>query len=176
MKNIFYLSFLLVLLPVLCAFEEGCSKKPASFEGMPLTRVEVKEVALDPEAKQPVIILQDLDGTISLPIWIGSSEALSIASSMRDLEYPRPMTHDLMKNILDEIHVKVKKVVVTELREQTFYAVLLLTYRGKEQAVDSRPSDAIALAVRVDAPIYVADKLLQSRGIRSEREKKSLSI
>jgi len=143
----------------------NCAKKEDTFQGRKLTMVRVSEVALDPSTLSPIILLQDISSDTYLPIFIGSSEALSIASQLENVSFPRPMTHDLMKNILRAAHISVKRVIVTELIEQTFYAVIILKYRGRELVIDSRPSDAIALAVRVDAPIFVSSQLMQTRGV-----------
>jgi hypothetical protein len=133
----------------------------------PLTEVTVKEVMLDPESKLPVVLLQDLYGRITLPIWIGSNEAIAIATPLEQVSFHRPMTHDLLYSILRETRISVVKVVVTELRENTFYANLYLKSGGKTITIDSRPSDAIAIAVRAEAPIYVSTELLLTMGIKS---------
>jgi bifunctional DNase/RNase len=131
-----------------------------------LTEVVVREVMLDPESLQPVVVLQDLSGNIALPIWIGSNEAVAIASPLEQVSFRRPMTHDLLHTILGEFHVTVVKVVVSNLKENTYYAYLYLKHRRKTYAIDARPSDAIALAVRAKAPIYVSTELLYSVGIK----------
>jgi bifunctional DNase/RNase len=162
--------FIVILLPVLVvAFSlfEGCSTgRKMITDELPTTEVQVKEVMLDPDSMMPVVILQDLSENISLPIWIGSNEALAIATPLENVSFRRPMTHDLLNNILNEMHTTVIKVVVTELRGNTFYANIYLQYRGKNLTIDSRPSDAIALAIRAQAPIFVSTQLLQSRGIK----------
>ena len=131
-----------------------------------MTEVKVRDVKVDPESMVPVVILEDLAEHTFLPIWIGSNEALAIVSPMQDLTYFRPLTHDLLQNILGELKTSVTKVIITEIRGNTFYAVILLKSRGKDLVIDSRPSDAIALAVRVDAPIFVSTDLLLKRGIK----------
>jgi bifunctional DNase/RNase len=137
-----------------------------SLEEHELTEVVVREVMLDPESMHPVVILQDLSGNIALPIWIGSNEAVAIATPLEQVSFRRPMTHDLLYTILGEVHVTVVKVVVSNLRENTYYAYLYLRHRRKTYAIDARPSDAIALAVRAEAPIYVSTELLNSMGIK----------
>jgi len=155
------LSACLLFLSVSC----GTLKKSSSYIP-PLTEVTVREVMLDPESKLPVVLLQDLSGRITLPIWIGSNEAIAIATPLEQVSFRRPMTHDLLYTILIETHVSVLKVVVTELRDNTFYANLYLKTGGKTLTIDSRPSDAIAIAVRTEAPIYVATELLLTMGIK----------
>jgi bifunctional DNase/RNase len=123
--------------------------------------MKVKGLALDPLSNLPIIILRDEDDKRSLPIWIGIYEANAIALELEKIETPRPMTHDLIKNILETIEARVLKVMVTDLKENTFYAVLHLQAAGTEYTVDSRPSDAIALALRVGAPIYVDEDVVR---------------
>jgi uncharacterized protein len=123
--------------------------------------MKVKGLALDPLSNLPIIILRDEDDKRSLPIWIGIYEANAIALELEKIETPRPMTHDLIKNILETIEARVLKVMVTDLKENTFYAVLHLQAGGTEYTVDSRPSDAIALALRVGAPIYVEEDVVR---------------
>lgn len=123
--------------------------------------MKVKGLALDPLSNLPIIILRDEDDKRSLPIWIGIYEANAIALELEKIETPRPMTHDLIKNILETIEARVLKVMVTDLKENTFYAMLHLQAGGTEYTVDSRPSDAIALALRVGAPIYVDEDVVR---------------
>ena len=117
--------------------------------------MKVRGLALDPVSNMPIIILRDDEEKRSLPIWIGIPEANAIALELEKVAPPRPLTHDLIKNILEAMEARVLKVVVTDLRDNTFYAVLHLRVGGAEYTVDSRPSDAIALALRVGAPIFV---------------------
>jgi bifunctional DNase/RNase len=123
--------------------------------------MKVRGLALDPLSNLPIIILRDDEEKRSLPIWIGIYEANAIALELEKIETPRPLTHDLIKNILETIDARVTKIVVTDLKENTFYAVLHLQVGGTEYTVDSRPSDAIALALRVGAPIYVDDEVVR---------------
>ena len=123
--------------------------------------MKVRGLALDPLSNLPIIILRDEEEKRSLPIWIGIYEATAIALELEKIETPRPMTHDLIKSILETIEARVAKIVVTDLKENTFYAVLHLQLGGTEYTVDSRPSDAIALALRVGAPIYVDEDVVR---------------
>jgi bifunctional DNase/RNase len=128
----------------------------------------VKGLTLDPLTNMPIVILKDVEGNRALPIWIGANEANAIAMEMERIPSPRPMTHDLIRNILEGLKTKVARIVVNDLRDNTFYAVIFLTMNGTEVAIDSRPSDAIALALRVKAPIFVAEKVI--------REAKSIDL
>jgi hypothetical protein len=121
----------------------------------------VRGLALDPLSNMPIIILKDEEEKRSLPIWVGIFEANAIALELEKISTPRPMTHDLIKNILESIDARVLKVVVTDLKENTFYAVLHVQLGDVEYTVDSRPSDAIALALRVAAPIYVDEEVVR---------------
>ena len=116
----------------------------------------------DPNLNTTVIVLLDPKRERVLPIWIGPMEGNAIAIGMEKVNTPRPMTHDLIKNLLDEFQVEIQKVIVTELKDDTFYAVIHLSVDGKEMEIDSRPSDAIALAVRAEAPIYCAEKVMEA--------------
>ncbi len=123
--------------------------------------MKVRGLALDPMSNMPIIILRDDEDKRSLPIWVGIFEANAIALELEKISTPRPMTHDLIKNILETIEARVLKVVVTDLRDNTFFAVLYLQIGETEYTVDSRPSDAIALALRVSAPIYVDEDVVR---------------
>ncbi len=125
-----------------------------------MLEMKVKGLALDPSTNMPIVILKDLEEERALPIWVGIFEANAIALEMESVPTPRPMTHDLIKNILEETEATVLRIVVNDLKDNTFYAEIYLSLNGNEVAIDSRPSDAIALALRVDAPIYVAKKVL----------------
>ncbi len=126
--------------------------------------MKVRGLALDPVSNMPIIILRDEDEKRSLPIWVGIFEANAIALELEKIATPRPMTHDLIKNLLETLEVQVARVVVTDLRENTFYAVLHLKLGTNEYTVDSRPSDAIALALRVAAPIFVDEDVFPKAG------------
>ncbi len=129
-----------------------------------LVERKVRGLALDPVSNMPSIILRDEEDKRSLPIWVGPFEANAIALELEKIASPRPMTHDLIKNIVEAIDAQVVKVVVTDLRENTFFAVLHLRLGKNEYTVDSRPSDAIALALRVAAPIYVDEEVFPKAG------------
>jgi hypothetical protein len=125
--------------------------------------VEVSRVALDPRSKSPVVLLEDKAHTVALPIWIGPAEAQAIAMQMEGIDAPRPLTHDLMKSVLERLGVALRRVVIEDLREATYYARIVLVRSGEEVEIDSRPSDAIALAVRFGQPIFVAAALLEGQ-------------
>lgn len=122
----------------------------------------IRGLMLDPVTQMPIVILKDVAGDTVLPIWVGVYEANAIALEMEKVSTPRPMTHDLIKNVLVGLETQVHKVVVTELREDTFYAVIWLDHGGEVISIDSRPSDALALALRVDCPIFVDDVVLKN--------------
>jgi uncharacterized protein len=123
-------------------------------------RVEIKGLMLDPSSNVPIVILRDVENQLFLPIWIGISEAQAIASRIEGIEPPRPMTHDLLRALVDQLGGKVVKVVISDLKENTFFAALHLEQGGKDLVVDARPSDAIALALRANAPIFVLQGVL----------------
>ena len=123
--------------------------------------MKVRALALDPMSNMPIIILRDEEEKRSVQIWVGIFEANAIALEMEKIATPRPMTHDLIKNILESIGAQVTKVAVTDLKDNTFFAVLHLQIAEQEYTVDARPSDAIALALRVAAPIYVDEEVVR---------------
>jgi bifunctional DNase/RNase len=123
--------------------------------------MKVRGLALDPVSNMPIIILRDEDEKRSLPIWVGIFEANAIALELEKISTPRPMTHDLLKNILESVEAKVEKIVVNDLRDNTFFAMIHLRLGEEEITVDSRPSDAIALALRVSAPIFVEEDVVR---------------
>ena len=136
-----------------------------------LVEMKVRGLALDPVSNMPIIILRDEEDKRSLPIWVGIFEANAIALELEKIPTPRPLTHDLIKNILETVEARVQKVVVNDLRDNTFYAVIHLQMRGSELTVDSRPSDAIALALRVGAPIFVEEDVVQkARSVEVAKE------
>lgn len=118
-------------------------------------------LVMDPNTQAPVIILKDESGAVALPIWIGIPEATSIASAIKQLNMPRPLTHDLMADIFTELGVKVQRIMITELKESTYFAELILSFGDKILIFDSRPSDAIAIALRASAPIFVTQHVLE---------------
>ena len=117
-------------------------------------------VRVELPANQPIVLLKEREGERYLPIWIGAAEATAIALAMQGVQPPRPMTHDLMKNVLEELQVSLDKIVITELLDGTFYSVIHMTRNGSAHEVSSRPSDAIALAVRADIPIFAHEDVL----------------
>lgn len=123
--------------------------------------VRVGYVAIDPRAGSPMVVLEEQSGNRTLPIWIGFAEARSIASEMEQRRAPRPNTHDLAKRVLDRLESRVERVTVTELREGTYYAILSVRSNGRLHQVDARPSDAIALALRFEAPVFVREALFR---------------
>ena len=122
-------------------------------------------VSFDMVGKQPIVLLKTADGNKFLPIWIGHPEAAAILMKLQGANTPRPMTHDLLTDMLEKLEARVTRIAVTELRENTFYAVVTVAVDGSEIEIDSRPSDAIALAVRSDAPIFAADSLLDEAAV-----------
>jgi bifunctional DNase/RNase len=133
-------------------------------------RVAVYGVSFDVATKQPIVLLKVEAQHRFLPIWIGQPEAAAILMRLQKAELPRPMTHDLLAAALEQLSATVSAVMVTELRENTFFAVVVLDADGQEIHLDSRPSDAIALAVRTESPIYVSSELLATNGIEFEQE------
>jgi bifunctional DNase/RNase len=117
---------------------------------------------MDPMTNMPIVVLKDMSGDAVLPIWVGIYEANAIALEIEKVTTPRPMTHDLIKILLMGLEASIKKVVVSELKDDTFYALIWLEREGHLMSVDSRPSDALALALRHDCPIFVDDKVLQT--------------
>jgi len=133
--------------------------------------MKVKGLALDPLSNMPIIILRDQEGQRILPIWVGVFEANAIALQIENVQTPRPMTHDLLKNIIDDLSAQVERIVVTELKENTFYALIHLRKNGHSIEVDARPSDAIALALRTRSPIFVEEAVIQNaRSVENSRE------
>jgi uncharacterized protein len=124
--------------------------------------MKIRGLMMDPVTNMPIVILKDIGSETVLPIWVGVYEANAIALEIEKVTTPRPMTHDLIKNVLVGLDAQVHKVVVTELREDTFYAVIWLDRAGQIISIDSRPSDALALALRVDCPIFVEDEVLKN--------------
>jgi bifunctional DNase/RNase len=118
----------------------------------------IKGLMIDPITNMPIIILRDQEGQRILPIWVGVFEANAIALQIENVQTPRPMTHDLLKNIIDDLSAEVERIVVTELKENTFYALIHLRTSGHSIEVDARPSDAIALALRTHSPIFVGGR------------------
>ena len=130
-----------------------------------MIEMELTGVRVELPTNQPIILLRERDGERYLPIWIGAAEAAAIALSLQGVVTPRPMTHDLLKNILEDLAVQVQRIVVTELRDSTFYASIEMQRAAESFEVSSRPSDAIALAVRMAIPIFASEEVLDEAAI-----------
>jgi bifunctional DNase/RNase len=124
--------------------------------------MQIRGLMMDPVTNMPIIVLKDVSSDMVLPIWVGIFEANAIALELEKTATPRPMTHDLMRNMARNLNAEVRKVVVSELRDDTFYAVIWLDQAGETVAMDARPSDAIALALRWDCPIFVNRDVLEN--------------
>src|SRR5512145_2393563 len=127
-------------------------------------------LTLDPVTKTPIVILKDQDNKLNLPIWIGLLEATAMATEIEGVKMARPMTHDLLRNILGEVGCAVESIEITELKENTYYASVRLNMAGRQLNIDSRPSDAIALALRTKSPIYVAKAVLEASSVLQQSE------
>lgn len=123
--------------------------------------MKVAGIALDPSNNAPIVVLRDLEGKFILPIWIGIMEASAIAASLEGVRYSRPMTHDLFKSMLDALGAMLEKIEVVDIRDNVFYALITLEQNGSKLMIDARPSDAIALALRTDCSIFVADHVVK---------------
>lgn len=126
-----------------------------------LRQMVVSGLTIDPFTNSPIMILKDVDSDKAVPIWIGLLEATAIASELENIKFSRPMTHDLLKNIMETMDIQVIKVEVCDLRDNTYFALIYLNRDGREISIDARPSDAIALALRAKCPIFVADVVIQ---------------
>jgi uncharacterized protein len=122
----------------------------------------IKGLMVDPISNMPIVILRDKDGAKTLPIWVGMFEANAIALQIENISTPRPMTHDLLRNVIHDLKASVQKIVVCDLQDSTFYALIYLMLNGEIVAIDSRPSDAIALALRTRAPIFVEEAVIDN--------------
>lgn len=127
-------------------------------------------LTLDPVTKTPIVILKDSENKLNLPIWIGLLEATAMATELEGIKMARPMTHDLLRDVLRELGGVVECVEVTDLRENTYYAMINVEVGGRHVTIDSRPSDAISLALRTQSPIYVAKKVLESSSVLQQAE------
>jgi bifunctional DNase/RNase len=125
-----------------------------------LIQMKVEGLLFDPRSNMYILLLKEIDGKATLPIWIGKPEADSIALALGKVETPRPLTHDLIKNITDSLKVRITRITVTEILDNTYYALVCLTDGKKETLIDSRPSDAVAVALRVNAPIFVEERVI----------------
>jgi bifunctional DNase/RNase len=136
----------------------------------------ISGLTVDPLTNSPIVILKELDGERTLPIWIGLLEATAIASELEGIKFSRPMTHDLLKNIMGLTEIKVNKVEVCDLKNNTYFALIHINHMGKEISIDARPSDALALSLRVRAPIFVADEVISKSAqidLKTEADDKS---
>lgn len=131
----------------------------------------ISMLAIDSLSKNPIVILKEVDGERTLPIWIGVFEAQAIASELEGVRHARPMTHDLLKNILEALNVRVKSIEICDLRSNTYYAMIYIKDGSREYTIDARPSDALALSLRVGAPIFAAEEvIMKSKQITLQTE------
>ena len=130
-----------------------------------MIEMELTGVRVELPTNQPIVLLKERDGERYLPIWIGAAEAAAIALSLQGVQTPRPMTHDLVKTILEDLSVEVQRIVVTELRESIYYAAIHMVRGGQSHEISSRPSDAIAIAVRMEVPIFASEDVLAEASI-----------
>lgn len=134
--------------------------------------MKIRGLMMDPVTNTPIVVLKDVNGTAILPIWVGIFEANAIALEIEKVATPRPMTHDLIRQVLFGLNAGMRKVVVSELKDDTFYAVIWLEKDGELISVDSRPSDALALALRLDCPIYVEEAVIRSAKVNNASAEK----
>jgi hypothetical protein len=137
--------------------------------------VKIRGLMMDPVTNMPVVVLKETSGSGVLPIWVGIYEANAIALEIEKVQTPRPMTHDLLKNVLTGLNVHVQRVVVSDLKDDTFYALIWMERDGETMSMDSRPSDALALALRLDCPIFVEDEVLKHSRMSTAVSEKSSS-
>ncbi|MBA2241038.1 MAG: bifunctional nuclease family protein [Solirubrobacterales bacterium] len=135
-----------------------------------MQQMQIYGVSFDMVGKQPIVLLKTVEGSRFLPIWIGHPEAAAILMKLQGASTPRPMTHDLLNELVERLDAKIDRVSVTELRDNTFYASITLSINGSEAEIDARPSDAIALAVRCSAPIFAAEDVIEESSIEFEHE------
>jgi bifunctional DNase/RNase len=141
-----------------------------------LTPMVIAGLTVDPLTNSPIVILKEIQGEKTLPIWIGLLEATAIASELEGIKFSRPMTHDLLRNIMSVVDVKVNRVEVCDLKNNTYFAIIHLTHGGKEMSIDARPSDALAISLRMGAPIFVSDEVIKKSAqidLKAEPEDKS---
>jgi bifunctional DNase/RNase len=155
--------------PKVAGFRDPILGRPPS-EEQHVQEMVIYGVSFDMVGKQPIVLLKTVENNKFLPIWIGHPEAAAILMKLQGASTPRPMTHDLLSDMLGELEVECTRVAVTELRENTFYASISLRANGREIEIDSRPSDALALAVRAGAPIFAADEVISESAIEFEHE------
>jgi uncharacterized protein len=133
--------------------------------------MKIRTLMMDPVTQMPIVVLRDMSGNAILPIWVGVYEANAIALEIEKINTPRPMTHDLIKTILFGMDARVDRVVVSELKDDTFFAVIWVEKNGELMSIDSRPSDALAIALRTDSPIYVDESVLKNSKMATTQEK-----
>ncbi|WP_031495629.1 bifunctional nuclease family protein [Bryobacter aggregatus] len=133
--------------------------------------MKIRTLMMDPVTQMPIVVLRDLSGNTILPIWVGVYEANAIALEIEKINTPRPMTHDLIRTLLQGMDTKVNRIVVSDLKDDTFFAVIWLEKDGQLISIDSRPSDALAIALRTDSPIYVDENVLKNSRMSSSQEK-----
>src|SRR5437879_9667385 len=143
--------------------------KEASME----VEMKIRGLMMDPVTNMPIVVLKDVQGQAILPIWVGVYEANAIALEIEKVQTPRPMTHDLLKNVLLGLDVRVQKIVVNDLKDDTFFALIWVEREGQMMTIASRPSDALALALRIDCPIFVDDAALQNSNLSSQSSERS---
>ena len=135
-----------------------------------MIEMKVKGLTLDPLTNVPIVILRELEGERALPIWVGIFEAHAIAREIENFQTPRPMTHDLLESVIRGLHGSLEKIIVSDLKDRTFYAKIVLRSNGESVEIDSRPSDAIALAVRARVPIFADENVLSKAGVLLDRD------
>jgi len=136
-----------------------------------LKAMTISSINMDPVTNSPIIILEEIEGKQTLPIWIGLLEATAIASEIEGVRFSRPMTHDLLKNIMDKTDIKINRIEICDLKDNTYYALIHMTMKDETLSIDSRPSDAIAIALRTKAPIFVSDEVLKkSKQVEATKE------
>lgn len=141
-----------------------------------LTPMVISGLTVDPLTNSPIVLLKEVEGQRTLPIWIGLLEATAIASELEGIKFSRPMTHDLLKNLMGIMNVKVNRVEVCDLKNNTYFALIHINHNGKEMSIDARPSDALAISLRMGAPIFVSEEVIDKSSqveIKAEPEDKS---
>lgn len=137
--------------------------------------MKIRGLMMDPVTQMPIVVLKDVQGQSVLPIWVGAFEANAIALEIEKVQTPRPMTHDLLKNVLHGLEVQVQRIVVNDLRDDTFFALIWVERNGELISIDSRPSDALALALRVDCPIFVDETVLRNSKVANAMAERNTS-
>ncbi len=135
----------------------------------------IRGLMMDPNTNMPIVILKDVASEVVLPIWVGIYEANAIAVEIEKVRPPRPLTHDLLKTLMESMNARLEKIVISELKDDTFYSVLWMKQQGEWVTLDARPSDAIALALRMDCPIYVSESLLAMARVNAKNAEGSIS-